>query len=151
MAKYSSPAKWFVVAVVTLGIAVGIYAWVEQERSKPVEVEHSMTPAEKAYLGRIEVTDARMSTASNGIGSDLYYLDAQISNKGTETVRQVDLSLAFMDPFGDVVYRQTVHAITLTTRPLKPGATKSLHFVFEHLPAEWNQGPPNIVVSSVSF
>jgi hypothetical protein len=151
VAKYASSAKWFALAVVAIGIAVGICAWVEEEPSKPVELHRAMTPAEKAYLAKLEVTNARMSTATNGIGSNLYYLDAQISNKGTESVRGVDLNLRFMDPFGDVVSRQTVHAVTSATPPLKPGETRPLHFVFERLPDAWNQGPPTIAVSYVSF
>jgi hypothetical protein len=151
MAQGVSPAKWFLISVVALGIAVGIYAWVEEEGSKPVASYHAMTAAEKAYRSEIEVSNARMSTATNGIGSTLYYLDAQLSNKGAKTVREVDLDLAFVDPFGDVVYRQTEHPIASKTPPLAPGETEPLHIVFEHLPAEWNQGPPKIVVSRVSF
>jgi hypothetical protein len=136
---------------VTLAIAVGIYSWVAEERSKPLELSRAMTPAEKAYLSKIEVDNARMSAATNGIGTNFYYLDAQISNKGTESVRQVDLSLTFMDPFGDVVYRQAEHAITPATPPLKPGQPRPLHFVFERLPDAWNQGPPKITASRVIF
>jgi hypothetical protein len=151
MAQGVSPAKWFLVSVIALGIAVGIYAWVEEEGSKPAAFHHTMTASEKAYVSEIEVSAAQMSAATNGIGTSLYYLDAQISNKGTEIVRQVDLNLTFMDPFGDVVSRQMEHAVTPATPPLKPGQTKPLHFVFERLPDAWNQGPPKIAVSSVSF
>ncbi|HTV56403.1 MAG TPA: hypothetical protein VMI06_15980, partial [Terriglobia bacterium] len=151
MAQGVSPAKWFLLVVVALGIAVGIYSWVAEERSKPVEFNRAMTPAEKAYLAKIEVDNARMSAATNGIGASLYYLDVQISNKGTESVRHVDLSLTFMDPFGDIVYRQTEHAITPAASPLKPGQTRPLHFVFERLPDAWNQGPPKITASRVIF
>jgi hypothetical protein len=151
VAQYSSSAKWFVLSAVAVIVAVGIYAWVAEEQSKPVELRHTMSTAEEAYRGNIEVTDARMSTATNGIGTDFYYLDAAISNKGAKAVRQVDLNLTFMDPFGDVVSRQTEHAITPTTAPLKPGETKPLHLVFERLPDAWNQGPPTIAVGYVSF
>jgi hypothetical protein len=151
MAQGVSPAKWFVLVLVALAIGVGIYSWVAEEGSKPAESQHAMTPAEKAYLTQIEVSNASVSATTNGIGSSLYYLDAQISNKGTETVRQAELSLEFMDPFGDVVYRQTERAITPSIAPFKPGQTKPLHFVFERLPDAWNQGPPKIAITRVSF
>lgn len=144
-------ARWFVAAAVVIAIAIGIYAWVEQERARPATLHHSMTAAEEAYLSEIQVTGARMSSASNFLGNNLFYFDAQISNRGTRTVRQVRLDLAFMDPFGDVVYRQTEPAVAPTTPTLKPGTTEPLHFTFEQLPAEWNQGPPTVVVSYVSF
>jgi hypothetical protein len=151
MAQGVSTTKWFAVVVVLLGAAVAAYVWVEQEQSKPAALHHSMTGAEEAYRSEVEVSNPRMSTASNFLGSNLYYLDAQLSNKGTKTVRRVDLSLAFTDPFGDVVFRQTKDPVTPQTPPLKPGETEPLHIIFEHLPAEWNQGPPSIVVSYVSF
>lgn len=151
MSRIGSTAKWFIVAAVAIAIAVGIYAWIGQEKSAPTGVHGSMTAAEKAYESEIEVRGAQMSAASNFLGSTLYYLNAQLTNHGNKTVRQLELNLAFMDPFGDVVYRQTEQPVTSTTPPLKPGATEPLHLTFEHLPTEWNQGPPNIVVSYVGF
>jgi hypothetical protein len=151
MAQGVSPAKWFLLAVVALAVAVGVYSWVAEERSKAVPPQHAMTAAEKAYLGKIEVSKAQMSAATNGIGSNLYYLDAKLSNHGTETVHAVDLNLTFMDPFGDEVYHQTEHAITPANPPLKSGQTVPIHFVFERLPDAWNQGPPQVAVTRVSF
>jgi hypothetical protein len=144
-------AKWFVASAVVVAIAVGLYAWLEQDRSRPADLRHAMTADEQAYLSEVQVSGERMSTASNFLGNNLYYLDAHLSNKGPKAVRDLDLNLAFTDPFGDVVYRLTERAVTPQTPPLTPGQTRPVHFIFEHLPAEWNEGPPRVVVSYLAF
>jgi hypothetical protein len=110
-----------------------------------------MTAAENAYLSEIEVTDPKMSTASNFLGDKVYYLDGHLVNKGPRTVRELDLSLSFMDPFGEVVLRRTERPITHQTAPLGPGGAQQLHLIFEQLPDEWNQGPPVITPAYASF
>ncbi|MGH9357105.1 MAG: hypothetical protein ACRD10_13320, partial [Terriglobia bacterium] len=107
--------------------------------------------AEQNYLREVEVTNAKVSEASNFLGSTLYYLDAQLTNKGSKPVRQLDLTLTFMDPFGQVVLRKVVYPITPQTPALKKGAAEPIHFTFDRLPAEWNQGPPVITPTYVSF
>ncbi|MGH9342719.1 MAG: hypothetical protein ACRD19_03015, partial [Terriglobia bacterium] len=88
--------------------------------------------------------DPSVSAASNFLGDTVYYLDGELTNHGSQTVRQADLSLSFMDPFGEVVSRRVEHAITRESPPLKPGASLHLHLIFEHVPDTWNQGPPVI-------
>jgi len=110
-----------------------------------------MSAAEQNYLREVQIANPKMSAASNFIGNTLYYLDAQVSNKGVKTIRQLDLTLTFMDPFGQVVLRKIVYPVTLQTPALKSGATEPLHFTFEHLPDEWNEGPPVITPTYVSF
>lgn len=151
MAEGSSTVKWFVLAAVALAVAAAVYVSLQSRQSQSAAQAGMMSPAEKGYLKEIEVTDANMSAATNFLGSSLYYLDGRIANHGPKDVRQLDLDLTFMDPFGQVVLRRTEHPITLKTAPLKAGQTQRLHIVFEHLPEEWNQGPPVITPSYVKF
>jgi len=147
-----SSRKWFALSVIVLAIVVAIYVWAQHRHARPAPVaHHPMTAAEKDYLKQIEVLNPKMSAASNFLGDTLYYLEGQLVNKGSHDVRELDLNLTFMDPFGQVVLRETEHPITLKTPPLKAGQTQPLHFTFEHLPAEWNEGPPQITPTYVSF
>jgi hypothetical protein len=50
-----------------------------------------------------------------------------------------------------VVLRETAHAITLRTPPLKPGETRSFRVSFDHMPADWNQAAPTITVKYLGF
>ncbi|MGH9398197.1 MAG: hypothetical protein ACRD18_15265 [Terriglobia bacterium] len=155
MSEHSTSTKYFVLALVALAIIVGIYVWAEQHharRSAAAQQAHApMTAAEKSYLPEVEVAGPKMSAASNFLGATVYYLDGTLVNKGSQTVRDLDLKLTFMDPFGQVVLLETEHPITRQTAPLKAGSSQALHVIFEHLPAEWNQGPPIITAAYVSF
>ncbi|MGH9440564.1 MAG: hypothetical protein ACRD22_22550 [Terriglobia bacterium] len=151
MAEGSTSGKWLAVSVVVLAIVVGIYVWIAHRRAHPEVAHHAMSAAEQSYLHNVEISNAKVSAASNFLGSTLYYLDAQLHNKGTKTVRQLGLTLTFMDPFGQVVLREVVYPITPQTPALKGEAAEPLHLTFEHLPAEWNEGPPVITPTYVSF
>lgn len=147
----STSGKWLALSAVILAIVVGVYVWIAHRRAQPEIAHHAMSAAEQSYLHDVEIANAKVSTASNFLGNTLYYLDAQISNKGPQTIRQLDLTLTFMDPFGQVVLRKIVLPVTPQTPALKGGTTEAVHFTFERLPAEWNEGPPVITATYVSF
>ncbi|MGH9445862.1 MAG: DUF3426 domain-containing protein, partial [Terriglobia bacterium] len=121
------------------------------EGSNPTPPHPPMTAVEREYLSQIGVTGERMSVASNFLGDTVYYLDAQLTNRGSKTVHEVDLSLTFVDPFGNPVAHKTAQPVTLKSAPLKAGATVPLHLVFEKLPAQWNQSPPAVATAYVRF
>lgn len=152
MAEHSTSAKYFVIALVALAIVVSIYVVVQHRRAQPAAAaERPMTPAEKGYLSEVQVKNPSVSAASNFLGDTVYYLDGELINQGSQTLRQADLSLSFMDPFGEVVSRQVEHVITRASPALKPGASLHLHLIFEHVPDAWNQGPPVITPTYVSL
>lgn len=150
MAEHSTSAKYFIIALVALAIAVSIYVVVQHRRAQPrAMVEQPMTPAEKDYLSKIQVTNPSVSAANNFLGATIYYLDGEVANRGSKTVRELDLSLTFMDPFGEVLSRRTEHVMTRGNPPLKPGASAPLHLTFEHVPDGWNQASPAITPTYV--
>ncbi|MDE3178615.1 MAG: hypothetical protein KGM47_03060 [Acidobacteriota bacterium] len=155
MSEHSTSAKYFIVALVAVIIAVSIYVLVEHRRARTAasaaQSAPAMTAEERNYLPELEVTSPKMSAATNFLGDTVYYLDGNLVNKGARTIGAVELKLTFMDPFGEVVLVDTRRPVTPQTTPLKAGETRSLHLIFEHLPAEWNQGPPVIAATYVSF
>ncbi|MGH9327221.1 MAG: hypothetical protein ACRD2B_11145 [Terriglobia bacterium] len=147
----SGTSKWFIAVIVAIAIIVGIDVMLTHHRPSPNVTPAPMTAAEQDYLKQVEVTHPRMSVASNFLGETLYYFDGTLRNQGSWTIRKLGLRLTFLDPFGEVVLRKMEYPITPQTPPLKPGESRALHFTFEHLPAEWNQGPPMITASYASF
>jgi hypothetical protein len=132
--------------------AVVVLVWHAHGRTE-LAASNSAIPTEdqKAYFRQLEFTDAHMSAAENFLGATVTYLDAQVTNKGSKTVRSLDLELTFVDMLNQVILRETARPITVRTPPLKPGESRAFHVTFEHMPAEWNQAPPSITPVSVQF
>ena len=93
----------------------------------------------------------KMSAAENFIGDTITYLDANITNQGSETVRSVELQLEFVDTLGQVVLRDSAYPVTSRTLPLEAGKSRAFQVSFDHMPADWNQAPPRVTVTHVSF
>jgi hypothetical protein len=106
---------------------------------------------QKAYLPQLEFTDAHMSAAENFLGDSVTYLDARVINKGTKTVRRLDVDLTFVDTLNQVVLRERAHPVSPHTQPLQAGEAKAFRMSFEHMPAEWNQAVPGMVPVYVEF
>jgi hypothetical protein len=92
-----------------------------------------------------------MSAAQNFLGDSVTYLDAQVRNEGTKTVRRLDLDLTFVDMLSQVILRERAHPVSERTPPLKPGESRAFRITFEHIPVEWNQAAPTMTPVYVQF
>lgn len=110
-----------------------------------------LTEEQRAYLNQIEVSDPKMSAAQNFLGDTVIYLDAQITNRGDRAVRVVEIEMTFVDPWGQVVLKETGWPVQRRLPPLAPGETRPFQLAFERVPFEWNQAPPKIAVRRVDF
>lgn len=146
-----SPLLMIFAISLAIAAALAIVAWHMHSRLTRPAVRPPLTAEAQGYLKQIAVTDIHMSAAETGLGSNVTYLDAQIKNNGTRPVREVDLDLSFVDMLNQVVLRRTAHPITTTAAPLRPGESRSFRVTFDYMPADWNQGPPTVAVSYVSF
>jgi hypothetical protein len=110
-----------------------------------------LTEEQRAYLSQIEISDPEMSAAENFLGDTVIYLDARIANRGDRAVRAVELEMTFVDPWGQVVLKETGWPVHRRVPPLAPGETRPFQVAFERMPFEWNQAPPKIAVRRVEF
>ena len=85
----------------------------------------ALAEEQRAYLEQIVVSGPRMSAADNFLGHTVTYLDAQITNKGTRLVGEVQLEMEFVDMLGQVVLRETNQPVNPQTPALKPGGTRA--------------------------
>ena len=138
-----------VVSALTVAVALVWHSHVAAELS--ANASNIPTEEQKAYFPQIEITDAHMSAAENFLGASMTYLDAHVTNKGTKTVRRLDLELTFVDMLNQVVLRERAQPVTRRAPPLKPGESRAFRVTFEHMPAEWNQAAPTIVPVYVRF
>jgi hypothetical protein len=134
-----------------IAILVAGGAWLMHARLTRPIVRPPLSAEARSYLSQIAVTDARMSAAETPLGTTETYLDANVVNKGSRTVRQLDLQLDFEDTMSQVVLRQVNRPVTGDTAPLEPGQVRNLHITFDHMPGEWNQAPPVFTPLYVDF
>jgi len=137
-------------AVMLALLAIVVYFWHSRSAN---EISASPIPTEeqKAYFRQLEFTDLHMSVAQNFLGDNVTYLDAQVKNMGTKTVRRLDLDLTFVDTLSQVILRERAYPISSRTPPLKPGESRAFRVTFEHIPVDWNQAIPAITPVYVQF
>jgi len=146
----------YIILIVTAAmlalLAVVLYFWhMHSSAELSTGASAVLTEEQKAYFPQLEFSDARMSAAENFLGNSVTYLDARVTNKGTKTVRRVEVDLTFVDMLNQVVLRERAYPVTARTPPLKPGEGKAFRVTFEHMPVDWNQAPPSIVPVYVQF
>lgn len=142
---------YFLIAAAVLVVLVAGAIFLTRRAPSGASSGPVLSEEQEAYLGRIEVTDAKMSAAENFLGHTVTYLDAVVANRGWRAVKRIELELVFVDTLRQVVLRETAYPVTARTPPLKPGETRPFQVTFEHMPMDWNQGPPRITLVSVEF
>ena len=151
MPEERSSYVYILAAAAVLAVVVTMVLLLSRRGTQPSPSHAIESEEQKALLAQIVITDASMSAAENFLGHTVTYLDAKVTNKGTKTVRQLDLELTFVDTLGQVVLRETAHPVTPQMLPLKPGETRAFQVSFDHMPMDWNQAPPAIKPTSVQF
>jgi hypothetical protein len=143
-----------IVAIVLAGLVAVWVAWQHRAVSEPVAARAqrpALSAEQKAYLPFILISDFRLSAAANFLGDTVTYLDGSVTNKGTKSIRQLDVELNFVDSLNQVVLREIAHPLTDRTPPLQPGETRAFRANFEHIPVDWNQAPPKAKPVYVEF
>jgi len=141
------------VAVVILALTAAVVLVWHSHVAAELSANASIIPTEeqKAYFPQIEITDAHMSAAENFLGASVTYLDAHVRNRGTKTVRRLDLELTFIDMLNQVVLRERAQPVTRRSLPLKPGESRAFRVSFEHMPPDWNQAAPTMTPVYLQF
>jgi hypothetical protein len=130
------------VALVLAGLIAAYVLLHNPTSSGPASPPAAPSAEQKPYFASLEFSDLHMSAAENFLGTTVTYLDGRVTNKGTKTVRRLDVELNFVDVLNQVVLRETAYVITRRLPPLRPGETRSFRVTFEHIPVDWNQAPP---------
>jgi hypothetical protein len=151
MAEERSTTTYILIAAAAIAVLVAVTIVATRPRARSPQAEPTLTPEQQAYLVNIGVTDAKMSAAENFLGQTVIYMDAQLTNHGTRTVKQVDIRMEFTDVLGQVILRDRARLLPPNTPFLKSGETRAFQLFFDRMPAEWNQGPPRITITSVQF
>ena len=146
-----SNLKYFIIGIAAIIVMVAIAIVVTRHRSGGASSQTEITPEQKSYLANISFAGAKMSAASNFLGQRVIYLDAEVSNRGTRALTQVEISMEFADVLGQVILRERAGIFPPASLPLKAGETRPFQLFFDRIPSDWNQTPPRITVVGVQF
>lgn len=116
-------------------------------------VEHLPFGAEEqAYAAHIHFLGLQMSRAANFLNQEITYVTGQVSNDGVRTIREVEVTLEFHDPFNQVVLRETRALLGAPrARPLEGGQRRDFQVSLEHVPDTWNHQYPSIQVTGLKL
>jgi hypothetical protein len=139
--------------IVVLLLLAGVYV-LTQHTGRPQAVVEERLPfgaSEQAYAQHIHFLGLKLSQATNFLNQEFTYVTGTISNDGDRTLRQVEVTLEFRDPFNQVVLRETRRVIDSHAQPLSGGERRDFTIALERLPAQWNQQFPSIRVTGLQL
>jgi|SRR3954469_1983652 hypothetical protein len=114
------------------------------------------------HAADVALSDAKLSTAQNGLGGTSIYIEGTVTNKGAQTIAGASVEVTFKNSLGQTVQRQSEPLMVFLTHepaddlaalnmaPLKPGASKEFRLTFERVSADWNQQMPEVRVTTVT-
>jgi hypothetical protein len=149
--KSDFPAAFLAGAVVVLIVFAGIMALIHFSRPTGPTPDQKLPfgAVEQAYAERIHFSNIQMARAKNMLDQEFTYVVGTTSNDGTRSIRGLDVTIEFRDPFNQVVLRQTERLIGISTGPLDAGQKRDFQITLEHVPAEWNQQYPAFRVTGL--
>lgn len=112
----------------------------------------ALSPEAKAYAVNLGLSDVEMKAAESYMKNTLVEIVGKITNKGDRTLRVVEITCRFFDPYGQLVLRERVPIVKRGSGSgMKPGETRSFRLPFDNIPASWNQTLPQLVIARIDF
>jgi len=141
----------FIIGLVAVLAVVGIIVVLTRSRSQS-------TTQTNPYVGKLKISDTRVSQAENYVGGTVTYLDATITNAGDQELVGADMNLVFKNTLDQIVQKETLplHVLVpnplagypdlldLSRSPIGPGQSKTVRMTLEHISADWNQAAPEM-------
>ena len=120
-------------------------------RPVPVKQDAKITAEAKAYVKFLALGDVGMTSAEAFNGAKLVEIKGTIGNQGTRSLKQVEITCVFYDPYHQIVLRNRQAIVRAATGGLKPGETKPFRLAFDDLAESWNQALPQVIIASIDF
>jgi hypothetical protein len=106
---------------------------------------------EQAYAAEIKFENLSMSAFENMLHQQVTYLNGDISNTGSRTVRAAQVTVEFFDQQNRIALRDTRRIIGDNTHPLESGETRDFQIGFEAIPDRWNHKFPAIRITGLDL
>jgi hypothetical protein len=100
---------------------------------------------------QIHFLEPKMSRAANFLNQEVTYVFCTVVNGGDRKIHQIEITIEFHDPFNQVILRDKQRLFLPTAPPFLPGQQRDVQIPYEHIPPQWNNGYPSIVVTGIAF
>ena len=155
-----SPLPWIVAGGVVLIVLVLLITL--GRHREPANPGGAGLAAADPYAARLPIANLQMSQAGSLVGSQVTYIDGQVSNQGGKTVTGITVQVAFRDIGNQLVQKETmplnlirmrqpyVDTQPVSASPIRPGETREFRLIFDHVAQVWNQSYPEIRIIEVT-
>jgi hypothetical protein len=137
-----------------LGIAVVLAAVGVLYLSRPVPQQGGdleASPEAKAYAASLALSDVAIKATENFMQQQVVEIEGKITNKGSRSLKSVEVFCMFHGIDGREIYRQRVPIILPSSRSLEPNQTRTFRLPFDTLPDGWNQAMPGMAMARIVF
>jgi hypothetical protein len=110
-----------------------------------------MGPSEQIYAPQIHFLEPKMSRAANFLNQEVTFVFGTMENGGNRKIKQIEITIEFHDPFGQVVQRDTQRLFAPNAEPLSAGQQRDFQVGYEHISAQWNNAYPTIRITGLQF
>ena len=144
----------FLIGIVIVAVLVGavfLYSRYAGTSDSEVDKPLPMGIEEQSYAPNIHFLEPKMSRAANFLNQEVTYVFFTVENAGTRKVQNIEVTVEFHDPFNQVILRDKQRLFLPTAQPFEPGQQRDVQIPYEHIPPQWNNAFPSVVVSGLSF
>ena len=145
------PPVGALVALIVLALGGGLadFAWKHYD-DRPAD-RTVLTEEAKQYLPYLDLSDVQMEAKESFLGHTIVSIKGEISNLGERTVRIVEVTCLFRDPYLNELGRQAVVIVSPRDGVLDPRQTRPFRIAFDAVPQGWNQIMPNLYIAQIQF
>jgi len=154
--KREEPNRQFGYALLAglgVALAIGTAAYFLLRGASPSgagqQVPLPMGSEEQSYARQIGFSDVAGSRAANFLKQEVTYIGGIVTNGGTRSVAEMEVTLEFHDVTQKVILREARRLYGPKETPLGPGEKREFEFAFESMPPDWNQAPPGFVITGL--
>ena len=138
--------------IVTLLIGVAVLISKYSTPSEGIDTKPlAMGPTEQAYAQQVHFLEPKMSRAANFLNQEVTFVFGTLDNTGKRRIKQIEITLEFHDPFGEVVLRDKQRLLSKYDAPIGAGQQHDFQIPYEHVSAQWNNGYPTIKVTGLDL
>ncbi|MDE3201462.1 MAG: DUF2393 family protein [Acidobacteriota bacterium] len=148
-----------IAAFVVLAVAAVVILALQHGQRLP-EVVPANTPTDP-YAANLQISNLKMSEASNFVGGKTTYVDGEITNKGSKTITGITVQVLFRNFAREVAQNETqqmklirmrepyIDVGSIADSPIKPGDTKDFRLIFDSVKPDWDGAYPEIRILKV--